>query len=497
MIDNSQLLKHARNAAASIGVETDKTEQKSILGSSDVILNELMLREDPTFYLDYIERGKVLLLDGQELAGKLNHTLPDAIGLRDDLTSEMRTTILNAEIDKIYCNLLGVIGALDEGGSAAEKAWLIAVSDWESSLYQHRLNRIEVGSKATEKPITETAMLTYLQQKFPQWKNLRLVTFVPLAGGFSKKTILVDTQDDLNGKQSIVFRLDQGINLFQFDGTDIAKEFHIIQLVRRCGVPVAEPLWLEADASRLGFRFMVSRRAVGKTYGNHFGSDQGFSQDSIGAVVDSLVSTLVKLHQVPIDPHDADVQASHLKDWLPYKTVTEATRYCVSEYLPRLIRLTDVPMTPQLQRALNWLARNVPEVDEPAVITHLDYGFNNIMFDGTQISAVLDWETSHPGDPAADIAWTHHQNLAPYMSMDELLRRYKAGTGRDISQFRLAYWRVVNCMGGAMACLSSLRALETQEAPPINIAVMAFQYVAYFGPQFNALIEAAEKVRDL
>ena len=82
------------------------------------------------------------------------------------------------------------------------------------------------------------------------------------------------------------------------------------------------------------------------------------------------------------------------------------------------------------------------------------------------------------------------------MSMDELLRRYKAGTGRDISEFRLAYWRVVNCLGGAMACLSSLRALETQESPPINIAVMAFQYVAYFGPQFNALIEAAEKVRD-
>lgn len=496
MIEQNQLLTHIRNAAASVNASSGDPEHKIALAAADVLLNELLLREAPAFYLDYIERGKLLSVLGRRLAAQLGKPLPAAVAIRDDLSHEMRADILNAEIEKLYADLLGVVGALDEGGSSEEKAWLVSVSDWENSLYLHRTQRAESALPAAAKAVDEAAVLAYLQRRFPQWQGLRITSFMPLSGGFSKKTILVDAEDDLNGRQSIVFRVDQGINLFQFDGSDIAKEFHIIRLARKCGVPVAEPLWLEDDASQLGYRFMVSRRAVGKTYGTHFGSDSAFSPETIGPIVDSIISTLVTLHQVKIDPKDADVQASHLKDWLPYASVTEATRYCVTEYLPKLIRLTDVQLTPQLRRVLNWLARNVPEVDEPAVITHLDYGFNNIMFDGTRISAVLDWETSHPGDPAADIAWTHHQNLAPYMSMDELLHRYQAGTGRDISAYRLAYWRVVNCLGGAMACLSSLRALETQASPPINIAVMGLHYVAAFAPQFNALIEAAEQAKE-
>ena len=240
---------------------------------------------------------------------------------------------------------------------------------------------------------------------------------------------------------------------------------------------------------------MVSRRAIGKTYGNHFGSDGVLTAEKAEPIIESMISALAAVHNIKVDPRDSDTQNSHLKEWLPYQSVTESTRYCVTEYYAKLLRLTDVSLTPQLARVMQWLQANVPDVDEPACIVHLDYGFNNIMFDGDQISAVLDWETSHLGDPAADIAWTHQMNLARYMSMPELLQRYKAKTGRDITQFRLAYWRVANCLGGAMACLSSLRALETRPAPPIHIAVMALQYVAAFGPQFNAFIEQAEQAR--
>lgn len=496
MISNLQLLQHARLAAAQVCAEADRPEHRTLLGAVETLLNELLLREDPAFRLAHIERGAALLAEGRRLAMQMNKPLPAAPELRGDISGDLRNCVLDAEIDKLNAALLDLVATMDENASMSEKAWLVAACDWETGLYLHGAQRVALPPQAAATPLDEAAVLAYLQRRFPQWRNLRITSFVPLSGGFSKKTILVDTEDDANGRQSIVFRVDQGINLFQFDGSDIAREFHLIQLVRRHGVPVAEPLWLEEDAGQLGHRFMVSRRAAGQTYGNHFGSAGELGNDSIGPIVDSLISALVMLHRVPIDDADPDVQRSHLKDWLPYRTVTEATRYCVTEYLPKLIRLTDVPLTPQLQRALQWLARNVPEVDEPAVITHLDYGFNNIIFDGTKISAVLDWETSHPGDPAADIAWTHHQNLAPYLSMDELLRRYKAGTGRDISAYRLAYWRVVNCLSGAMACLSSLRALETHAAPPVNIAVMAFQYVAAFGPQFNALIDAAEAARE-
>ena len=491
MISNTQLLKHLRNGAAFINADTTRAEYKSILTAADIIINELLLQESPGFYIDFLQRGVALQAKGKAIADGLGKKLPAPVAIRDDVTAETRRAMVDEEIEKLYANLHALIAMLNENNSAAEKAWLNEAADWESSLYLHRLEQVPMKTHASEMPISEATMLAYLQQKFPQWKNLKTTSYVPLAGGFSKKTILVDTHDDLNGTQAIVVRAEQGINLFHFDGGDLAKEFHIIRLVRKHGVTVAEPLWLETDTSRVGFRFMVSRRAQGKTYGTHFGSDEKISE----AVVDAMIAELVALHNIKFDVNDADVQASHLKDWLKYQTITESTRYNVTEYLPRLVRETDVPMTPLMQRAFNWLANNIPEVNEPPVITHRDFGFNNIIFNGDNLSAVLDWETSLLGDPATDIAWTHHQNLAPYMPMVELLRRYKLGTGRDISEYRLAYWRVINCMGGIMACLSSMRALETHDAPPINIAAMAYQYVAAFGPQFNMLIEQAEQAR--
>ena len=495
MISSTQLLKHLKNGAAFINADTQRAEYKSILTAADIIINELLLQESPEFYLDFLQRGVALHATGKTLADGLGKAPLGPVAIRDDLTLETRRAIVDGEIEKLYGNMLRLISVLNENNSDAERAWLVAAADWESSLYLHRLEQVPVNTHVSEMPISEAAMLAYLQQKFPQWKKLKITSYVPLTGGFSKKTILVDTEDELNGNQAIVVRAEQGINLFQFDGGDLAKEFHIIRLVRKHGVTVAEPLWMETDTRHVGFRFMVSRRALGKTYGTHFGSEETMSKEKSEAVVDAMIAELVALHNIKIDPNDADVQNSHLNSWLQYKTVTEATRYNVTDYLPRLVRLTDVPMTPLMQRAFNWLANNVPQVDEPPVITHRDFGFNNIIFNGSTLSAVLDWETSLLGDPAADIAWTHHQNLSPYMSMPEFLVRYKAGSGRDISEFRLAYWRVINCMGGIMACLSSMRALETHDAPPINIAAMAYQYVAAFGPQFNMLIEQAEQTR--
>ncbi len=495
MISNTQLLKHLRNGAAFINADTQKAEYKVIMTASDIILNQLLLHESPDFHLDFLRRGIALQAQGAGLAAKPGKKAPILTPVRNDLTLEIRQSIVDAEIEKLYANLIALVGVMNENAAADEKAWLVAVSDWESSHYLHRLEQVPTQPGVPEQTIAADTILAYLQQKYPQWQNLRITSFVPLAGGFSKKTILVDLEDDVNGKLAVVVRAEQGIDLFKFDGGDLAKEFHIIQLARKSGVTVAEPLFLEADASETGFRFMVSRRASGKTYGTHFGSGEEMSKEKSEAVVNSMIAALVALHNIKVDPNDADVKASHLNGWLQYRTVTETIRYNVTEYLPRLLRETDVPMTPQLQRAFNWLANNVPEVDEPPVVTHRDFGFNNIMFDGTEISAVLDWETSLLGDPAADIAWTHHQNLAPYMSMPEFLRRYKAGTGRDISEFRLAYWRVVNTLGGIMACLASLRTLETHEAPPINIAAMGFLYVAAFGPQFNMLIQQAEDAR--
>jgi aminoglycoside phosphotransferase (APT) family kinase protein len=51
------------------------------------------------------------------------------------------------------------------------------------------------------------------------------------------------------------------------------------------------------------------------------------------------------------------------------------------------------------------LASAIP-VSGPTTIVHGDYRLGNVMFDGTRINGVLDWEMATLGDPLADVGYT-------------------------------------------------------------------------------------------
>ena len=56
--------------------------------------------------------------------------------------------------------------------------------------------------------------------------------------------------------------------------------------------------------------------------------------------------------------------------------------------------------------AANWLERNLPALDRASVV-HGDYRAGNFLFDEAsgRITAILDWELVHLGDPLEDLGW--------------------------------------------------------------------------------------------
>src|SRR3546814_13765388 len=59
---------------------------------------------------------------------------------------------------------------------------------------------------------------------------------------------------------------------------------------------------------------------------------------------------------------------------------------------------------PLIHLSLDWLEANVP-ADMPApVIVHGDAGPGNFLYKGNRVTALLDWELVHYGDPMADLA---------------------------------------------------------------------------------------------
>ena len=490
MAKNIQMLKQARHAAAGINQTTNNPEYKAILTAMDFLFNELMLQDSSVFYVDYLARGKALQTEGAALAAKLGKSPVIPHKIRNDLTVETRIEVINDEIERLHQNVTGVVNVLDESHSTEEQAWLTRMAEWECSYHNHRLEQVAPTPQGKARRITAESLQAYLEKKFPDWKNVKVTSFVALDGGFSKKTVLIETEDAKNGKQSMVMRAEQPYNMLGYEGSEVTQEFYTIQLMRKAGLPIAEPLWLEPDANVLGTRFIMSRRAKGKTYGGNFGNEEPLSPE----LLDELIAKFVMMHTIKVDPADPVAQKSHLNEWLGCKTVSDALRYSVTTVLPRLIKGLDLPSSPQLQRGMNWLEKNIPDVKEPPTIVHLDYSFNNLIIDGNKITAVLDWESSHIGDPAEDVIWTQF-SIQKEISLPDFLKRYKAGTGRDISEYRIAYARVLKCAYNAASCLSSARGFDKTDDAHINLSIIGFKYMAYFGTQFNELIAAAEKVK--
>ena len=126
-------------------------------------------------------------------------------------------------------------------------------------------------------------------------------------------------------------------------------------------------------------------------------------------------------------------------------------------------------------------------------MVHVDYAFNNILFENNRISAVLDWETSRMGDPCDDILWSQ-QNLGVY-SMPEFLEIYEKATSRHISQYRMAYAFAQKCVLNIIAGLTALEAVDSNDNSPLHMAVMGLKYMPLFGADIGELIEKAESLK--
>jgi aminoglycoside phosphotransferase (APT) family kinase protein len=95
----------------------------------------------------------------------------------------------------------------------------------------------------------------------------------------------------------------------------------------------------------------------------------------------------------------------------------------------------------------------------PGRVVHGDFGPHNCMFSaGGDLTAVLDWEIATLGDPLADFAYSLNAWVEPgdagvygadpptalpgFPSRDELVERYAATTGADLSD--LSFYRAFN-----------------------------------------------------
>ncbi len=118
---------------------------------------------------------------------------------------------------------------------------------------------------------------------------------------------------------------------------------------------------------------------------------------------------------------------------------------------------------PLLGFALGWLRRNLPARVERTALLQGDTGPGNFLYKGARVSAVLDWEFAHFGDPLEDLGWICVRDVAtPFGDLAASFRLYERLSGVPLDLERVRYYRVAALVRTVAALVVANQALDAR-----------------------------------
>jgi aminoglycoside phosphotransferase (APT) family kinase protein len=122
---------------------------------------------------------------------------------------------------------------------------------------------------------------------------------------------------------------------------------------------------------------------------------------------------------------------------------------------------------PIAEAAIRRLRRNIPDAPRELSIVHGDFRHGNFLHDGKgKITAVLDWEMTHIGDPMEDLAWAMDPlwalgsgNLAAgLIPFEEAVHIWEEASGLQFEPERFRWWSLFCGVKGLAIWSSAARA---------------------------------------
>ncbi|MFD2579799.1 phosphotransferase [Novosphingobium colocasiae] len=205
----------------------------------------------------------------------------------------------------------------------------------------------------------------------------------------------------------------------------VLREIRFYRLIENSGVPMARliavnPLFpavlLEHIEGIAEFRRLKDR-------------------DERETIAFEFTDALARLHAVRAGLGDVPDAANR-------QTMADCARCEVAEWRAMYEEMPD--REPLIEFGLQWLDANIPETDEAPVLVHGDAGPGNFLFDKGHLTALIDWEFAHLGDPHDDLAWfAMRVVMEPVPDFARCLRRYEERSGRTIDLARLRFYQVL------------------------------------------------------
>jgi len=313
-----------------------------------------------------------------------------------------------------------------------------------------------------------------LRRLGPESRAVEVRALSRIQGGFSKQTLRLELEGSPWSGTRFIIRRDRPN---AYTGTTVVNEFPVLRAMFAAGLEVPEPLWVE-PAGELGPAFIIVRHVEGA---NDTGAWRN-SPASVERFLQSLAGLMARLHRVPPG-------ASGLGDGSS-ASVPQLIREDIERW-SALARL-EQPHAPVLLVAEKaWLLQNIPESAPTPVVVHSDIGFHNMLTRDGEVTALLDWEFCHLGDPQEDLNY-----VRPFIETvgewSRFLELYRAAGGYPFRPEEALFWKVWGSFRSGAGCHSALHSFRegsfASAAEAVTLAVSGMT----FGPRYE--LEVAELI---
>lgn len=289
--------------------------------------------------------------------------------------------------------------------------------------------------------------------------SVAIENVVRIQGGASRETFRFDARTPYR-THGLILRRDPPAQLVD---TERRVEYAAYRSFHGGALPVPKPIALSDDANIVGRPFMVTERVDNAVALLPFLPDPfGKHREKIGR---AFFEYLGSIHAV--DP---------AKTALAAVTNMPSPRECWSlelDHWENVIELNALEPQPIAMAAIRRLRRSPPPPPQRLAAIHGDYRTGNYLVDaeGT-ITAVLDWELAHIGDPLEDLAWaldplwaTRNGLAAGMLPLDEAIGIWESTSGRAFDPAAFQWWSLFASLKGLAIWLSCARRFTDNHEP--------------------------------
>lgn len=257
---------------------------------------------------------------------------------------------------------------------------------------------------------------------------------VRLSGGASRQTWAFRC-----GDRELILQRDRpgGVRT----GGGIAAEAVLLVQAAAAGVPVPRVVCAGGPDSPVGAPFVISERVPGETIPRRLLRDPAV----VGAgreLVGDAGRALARIHHLDTTP---------VAGFLEEVDQLEQFREILDGF---------TTPSPAFELAFRWLHRHRPPA-RATVVVHGDFRLGNLVIDGGNLAAVLDWELAHLGNPAEDLGWFcvrawrfgSRLRAGGLGDLEDLLSGYRDAGGEEIDPEEVRWWEVLGTLKWGIMCM--------------------------------------------